>query len=315
MISLSADNVKIFGRRFGCKSAPEIWFNNISDGTMKLIFHPLFLEHKLAGHPEKPERLSLLQLDNYVEAKNGEKYLSLAHETAYIEKVRNMSRAMIPDNAAPLREPGKAQYLDGDTYVSRDTYEAACYAAGAAVQAAETGGFALTRPPGHHAPYGGFCIFNNMAIAVKASGKRTFIIDWDAHHGNGTEALLKGEKDVMCFSTHQVPLYPWTGLRSEGNSINIPLNAGAGDDDYLRIVEEKLCPALEAFQPELIGVSAGFDSYYKDAGWLTNLQLTQKSYEAVCKAIARYKVFFVLEGGYNPESVKEGVETVVRQFA
>ncbi|MCX5785621.1 MAG: histone deacetylase [Elusimicrobia bacterium] len=281
---------------------------------MKLIFHPLFLKHELAGHPEKPERLSLLKLDNYVAAENGEKYLSLAHEAAYIKKIKGMSLAIAADATTPRSEPGKAEHLDSDTYVSRDTYEAACYAAGAAVQAAGTGGFALTRPPGHHAPYGGFCIFNNMAIAVKTAGKRTFIIDWDAHHGNGTEALLKNDKNVMCFSTHQAPLYPWTGLRSRGNAINIPLKAGAGDEDYLRIVEKKLRPALEAFQPELVGVSAGFDSYYKDAGMLTNLRLTQKSYEAVCKAIARYKVFFLLEGGYNPESVKDGVETVVRQF-
>ena len=282
---------------------------------MKLIFHPLFLKHELPGHPEKPERLSLLKLDDYLEAKNGEKYLSLAHETGYIEKIERMSRGTTAGAKPPHRKPAEVEYLDADTYVNRDTYEAACYAAGAAVQAAEIGGFALTRPPGHHAPYGGFCIFNNMAIAVKASGRRTFIIDWDAHHGNGTAALLKDDKNVMYFSTHQVPLYPGTGLHSEGNCINVPLNAGIGDEDYLQVVEQKLRPALEAFQPESVAVSAGFDSYYKDAGWLTNLRLTQKSYEAVCKAIARYKVFFVLEGGYNPESVKDGVETVVSQFA
>ncbi|MBU2574219.1 MAG: histone deacetylase [Elusimicrobia bacterium] len=281
---------------------------------MKLIFHPLFLKHELSGHPEKPERLSLLKLDNCVEAQNGEKYLSLAHEAGYIEKIKSLSRGTPAGSGPPHKEPGKAVYLDADTYINGDTYEAACYAAGAAVQAADIGGFALTRPPGHHAPYGGFCIFNNMAIAVKASGKRTFIIDWDAHHGNGTEALLKNDKNVMYFSTHQVPLYPGTGLRSEGNCLNVPLDAGTGDEDYLRVVEEKLRPALEAFQPEIVAVSAGFDSYCKDAGWLTDLQLTQKSYKAVCKAIARYKVFFVLEGGYNPESVKDGVETVINQF-
>jgi acetoin utilization deacetylase AcuC-like enzyme len=282
---------------------------------MKLIFHPLFLKHQLPGHPEKPERLSLLKLDDCVEAENGEKYLSLAHEPAYIENVKNLSRSLGAGDASQPGEPLNAGCLDQDTYVTPNTYEAACYAAGAAVQAAQTGGFALTRPPGHHAPYGGFCIFNNMAMAVRASGKRTFIIDWDAHHGNGTEAILKGDKDVMFFSTHQAPLYPWTGLKSAGNSINIPLKAGTGEDEYLRLIEKRLLPALEAFQPELVGVSAGFDSYYKDAGMLTNLNLTQKCYQSVCKAIARYKVFFLLEGGYNPESVKDGVEAVLGEFS
>ncbi len=274
---------------------------------MKLIYHPLFLKHELPGHPEKPERLSLVNLAGCVEAENGEKFLSLAHDQIYIKKVKKLSQAAASN-------PSNAEFLDPDTYVSGDTYEAACYAAGAAVQAAETGGFALTRPPGHHAPFGGFCIFNNMAIAAKASGKRTFIIDWDAHHGNGTEALVKGDSNIMYFSTHQAPLYPGTGFLSEGNAVNIPLDAGAGDKEYLRIVEEKLLPALEAFRPELVGVCAGFDSYYKDAGWLTNLRLTQKSYAAVCRAIAGYKTFFLLEGGYNPESVRDGVETVLAQF-
>ena len=274
---------------------------------MKVIFHPVFFKHQLAGHRENPDRFSILKLDNYLDAEDGEKYHALAHDTAYIEKIKRMSRS-IPT--------GQAQHLDVDTYVTSETYKTVCYAAGAAVQAAKVGGFSVTRPPGHHAPYGGFCLFNNMVIAAKASGRRTFIIDWDAHHGNGTEALIKGKNDIMCFSTHQVPLYPGTGLRSTANCINVPLEIGTGDETYLRIVEERLLPAIEAFGPELVGVSAGFDSYYKDAGWASdvNLGLTLKSYKAVCKAIARYKVFFILEGGYNPESVRDGVGTVLSQF-
>ena len=135
---------------------------------MKAIFHPIFFKHRLPGHRENPDRLSALKLGSYLEAEDGEKYLSLAHDAAYIEKIKNMSQATLP---------GQAQRLDVDTYVTAETYKTVCYAAGAAVQAAKIGGFAVTRPPGHHAPYGGFCLFNNMVIAAKASKKRTFIID------------------------------------------------------------------------------------------------------------------------------------------
>ena len=263
---------------------------------MELVFHPAFQKHSLPGHPERPERLSLLKLDDIIEAKSGEKWLKLCHDKAYIERAKT---------------PG---YLDADTYVTPNTYEAACLAAGASVQALEIGGFALTRPPGHHAPFGGFCIFNNIVVAAKASRKRVFIVDFDAHHGNGTQSLAKGDEKIMYFSTHQSPLYPGTGLGSEGNAINVPLAAGAGDGEYLKIVDNVLKPALAEFAPDIVGVSAGFDSYYKDAGWLTDMRLTTKSYDAVCHAIAGYKVFFVLEGGYNPESVKDGVNAVLDYF-
>jgi len=269
---------------------------------MELFFHPMFLKHDAPGHPENAKRLSLLKLDTYTEAKSGEKYLERVHSRDYVDMVRQAS-------AAPA-----LAHLDPDTYVNQYTYEAACLAAGAAVQAAEKGGFALTRPPGHHAPFGGFCIFNNVVIAARATGKRVFIIDWDAHHGNGTQALVRGDEKMMYFSTHQSPMYPGSGLESEGNAINVPLQPGAGDTEFLAAVDAMLKPALAEFQPELVAVSAGFDSYYKDAGMLTNMRLTAKSYEAVCELIRPYKRFFVLEGGYNPESVRDGVEAVLNFF-
>ncbi len=265
--------------------------------VMNLVFHPLFLQHSKAEHPENPERLSLIDLTNYTKAKNGEKYLELAHSKEYINKIKALQGN-----------------LDINTYTNEYSYEAACLAAGATVQAMNKEAFALVRPPGHHAPFGGFCLFNNVVIAALASKKRVFIIDWDVHHGNGTQDLVLGNENIQYFSTHQSPLYPGTGLTNETNCINVPLPSGTGDKEYLSVVEKVLKPALEEFQPEIVGVSAGFDSYYKDNGWLSNFQLTNKSYEAVLKTIGDTKTFFCLEGGYNPESVKDGVETVLNFF-
>jgi len=271
---------------------------------MDVVFHPIFLEHKAAGHPEGPGRLAAV-LDwiketgiNVLKPKNGEQYLGLAHSQEYIDYVKGHG-------------PGR---LDLDTYVNEKSYEAACYAAGGAVLAAEKNAFVLARPPGHHATRseaGGFCIFNNIAIASLHLQKKVFIIDFDAHHGNGTQDIVLHNPNVMYFSTHQSPHYPGTGLESTGNCINIPLKAGTGDEGYIKILEEKLQPAIEKFEPDVIAVSAGFDSYYKDASWLTDLKLTGKSYQKVCEIIDGYRCFFVLEGGYNPESVKEGVETIL----
>lgn len=276
---------------------------------MDVFFDPIFLKHDTGAHPENPGRLSLV-LESIDKSKikkphNGEKYLRLAHTKGYIEKVKETC--------------GTGGYLDLDTPVSRDTYRAACFAVGAAIDASENGGFALVRPPGHHAfaeRGSGFCVFNNMAIAALklAKDKRVFILDVDIHHGNGTEELVLDKENIKFLSIHQSPLYPGTGLRNRGkNVINIPLPPGTGDKEYIRVLEERVKPEIEKFKPDLVGVSVGFDAYYLDQGSVAGnaLSLTKKSYGKVKELLKPYKIFYTLEGGYNPKSILEGSKALM----
>lgn len=294
---------------------------------MKLLYNSKFLGHscRQGFHPEGPERLKFFQGEKESRlVGNGEDFLELAHSKAYVKLVKEYCK--------------KQLYLNEDTYTCNDTFETACYAVSASIQAAKNPGtFALVRPPGHHAGIAkgeGFCIFNNMAIAVKhllSKEKRVFVFDFDLHHGNGTQEILQGEKDAFYFSTHQQDIYPGTGLKSEKNFINVPLRAGCRDVEFIGVLERKLMPAIEKFNPDIIGLSAGFDVYYKDfnaQGYLYSKEknteskeefygkpdekslgfsLTKRSFKKIKELLSSYKTFAVLEGGYNPESVWEGV--------
>lgn len=275
---------------------------------MKLIFNKIFLEHNTGMHPENKERLKFFYDTLQTEIENGEKYLHLVHTKEYIELVKKASEKELP--------------LDPDTATSKKSYEVACSAVGASIMAADNAlkgivSFALVRPPGHHALADlamGFCIFNNIAIAAKylaGKGNRVFIIDFDLHHGNGTEEIVLGEKNILYFSTHQSPGYPGTGLISKNNCVNVPLPFGANDDTYIKVLNQKLIPALNSFKPDIVALSAGFDSYYKDFCYMNpgaGFRLTEKSFLKLKEIIQQYPHFFVLEGGYNPESIKDGVD-------
>ena len=274
---------------------------------MKIIYNKIFLEHNTGDHPENKDRLKFFFSlpDNKIPY--GEEYLKLAHAKEHISHVKDMCN--------------KGLSLDLDTPTCNKSYNVACYAVGATIMAAEKSGFALVRPPGHHATrYSsmGFCLFNNMAIAAKylaSNGKMVFIIDFDIHHGNGTQDIVIGDNKIVYFSTHQSPAYPGSGLKSEQNCINIPLKYGTNDEDYIKALENNLLPALERFNPDIIGLSAGFDSYIKDFDYMNpalGFKLTRKSYEKIKEIVKGYKVFAVLEGGYNPESIKEGVEVFTK---
>ncbi len=262
---------------------------------MKILFNKQFLKHNEQSEMEGAYRLSDCSDLKDVSAE-GEKYISLVHDDDYIEAIKD---ACI-----------KGGYL-AEVQLNKDTWKAACLAVGLTVMASEQNDFAAVRPPGHHAgsrKAEGFCFFNNIAIATQHlvnSGKRVFIFDFDAHHGNGTQRIFYDTDKVLFSSIHQIFTYPWSGYTEEtgkdagaGYTINMPLTPGSGDKEYFKAFEKILDKARE-FNPDVVGVSAGFDGYSKDK--LMNLDYSLKLfYETGFKLRRSFSnIFAVLEGGYH----------------
>ena len=215
-------------------------------------------------------------------------------------------------------------WIDADTPCTETTYEAALLAAGAAIEAVRRGGFALARPPGHHAEREramGFCLFDNVAIAARWAQAelglhRVAIVDWDVHHGNGTQDVVSGDDSILFVSLHQWPLYPGTGGPDEqaDNLVNLPLPAGTGDGGYLA-AWETVQRAVERFEPELLLVSAGFDAHLDDP--LADMELTVDGFRELGRRAAGLapRTAVVLEGGYNLDTLPDLVEAALEGFS
>ena len=210
---------------------------------------------------------------------------------------------------------------DPDTPAYENIFEYARLSAGGAILASKINGFSLMRPPGHHAGrHGsalgvgtrGFCYFNNIAIAVKALNKPALILDIDGHHGNGTQEIFQGDKDVVYISLHRYPYYPGTGARSEGNCLNFPLPANCGAQQYLETLDKALS-MIDAGKFEVVAASVGFDAHFGD---LASLGLTENTYGEIGERIARLKkpVFFILEGGYMGEQNGKDIDQLLMGY-
>lgn len=265
-----------------------------------IYFSPLCLEYCSEGHPESPERVRAIYVylreKKYVfdEAKPcQDEDILLVHTQDHLERVK------------------KNKFYDPDTPNLEGIYKYALLSAGGALQAMESAlqgesSFSLLRPPGHHATrnsLGGFCYFNNIAIATaKALGKvaKVAILDFDGHHGNGTQDIFQVEERVIYLSFHQSPAYPGTGIVSESNCFNFPLIPGARESQFLPLFEEAL-EKIERFNPALIAVSAGFDGYKKEG--LLNLGLEIDTYFKIGRGLRELNqpIFAVLEGGYHQD--------------
>jgi acetoin utilization deacetylase AcuC-like enzyme len=298
-----------------------------------LVYDPIYLEHDTGDHVENSQRLVAV--------------MSYLKETGIEEKVTWLpARPALPEELEMIHTTEYISYvkskaekgggwLDPDTVMSPKSYKVALHAAGGFMVAVEAvmkrevdSAFALVRPPGHHALHDramGFCIFNNMAIAAKFalskfSLNRILIADFDVHHGNGTQDAFYADPKVLYFSTHQYPFYPGTGWmdetgigEGEGATVNFPMAAGWGDEEYLRAFNEVLVPVAQRFQPQLILVSAGFDTHWADQLAMMRVSVTGFAQmtmilKELAAEICQGRLVFTLEGGYNLQVVASSIK-------
>jgi acetoin utilization deacetylase AcuC-like enzyme len=298
--------------------------------TTLLLGHPAALDHQTPlGHPERADRIRAIE-----RALEQERFAPLLREPAPRAELDAIVRVHPEAYVKAIREAAPRDgsvHLDADTVMSPGTLEAALRGAGGAVQAVDEvmGGkvgnaFVAMRPPGHHAERTramGFCFFNNAAIAarhaqVKHGAERVAIVDWDVHHGNGTQDIFWRDPSVLYASTHEMPLYPGTGALSERGDydtiVNAPLNAGDGSEIFREAFETAILPRVDAFRPDLLVISAGFDAHWRDP--LASLNLTEADFGWATRKLMELaerhcegRILSVLEGGYDLEGLSKSV--------
>jgi acetoin utilization deacetylase AcuC-like enzyme len=308
--------------------------------TTLLITHPAFLAHETGpGHPERPDRLraidKILAHDVFkalqrVEAplrEDVEEQIALAHPKEYVASIKGAAEL--------VRQRGNSIHIDGDTVMSPGSMEAALRAVSAGLEAVDKvfsgeakNAFCQVRPPGHHAENDramGFCVFSNAAIAglharARHGAERIAVVDFDVHHGNGTQDIFWSDKDLFYGSTHQMPLFPGTGALNEtgvGNIWNAPLRAGDGGETFREAFTGRILHSLHNFAPDLVIISAGFDAHRRDP--LGGLELVEADFmwatEEVAKIADRHaggRIVSLLEGGYDLEGLAKSVAVHVR---
>lgn len=306
--------------------------------TTRIVSDPAYLQH-IAGpmHPESPGRLRAIQgllsstpvqgVQHGVARPATRTELTRVHDDAHVAQVLALS--------------GQHAQLDSDTAMSPGSADAALLAAGAAaeltlqvVSGELTNGFALVRPPGHHAERDramGFCLFNNVAVAAEAAlaagAQRVLVLDWDVHHGNGTQHTFAARRDVLFCSSHQYPFYPGTGAANEighgageGYTVNVPLPGGMNDADYGAVFHDVFLPRALAYRPDVILVSAGFDAHRADP--LGGMDVTERGFAAMASAMKSLaeevcggKLVLLLEGGYDLDGLSQSVHACVEVLA
>jgi acetoin utilization deacetylase AcuC-like enzyme len=306
--------------------------------SVALFTHPAALAHDTGPHhPECPERIKFV-----LKALDAPAFLSIVRKTAPVAPVTALVAAhsqMHVDTILAMRPAGnQLRYIDGDTVVSAGTIDAALRAAGGAMTAVDAvmegkvrAAFVAMRPPGHHAERNramGFCLFNNAAVAAfharaRHGLRRIAVVDFDVHHGNGTQNIFTPDRDLFYASSHQFPCYPGTGRAEErgvaGNVVNVPLRPGAGGAEFRAAWAEKILPELEAFAPELLIISAGFDGHEADP--LAELRLQVEDFTWVTQALLAVadkhcpgRVVSVLEGGYDLDALALSAAAHVRSL-
>jgi acetoin utilization deacetylase AcuC-like enzyme len=289
-----------------------------------LVYDPIYLKHDTGEHVENAGRLEAII--SYLEETGLKKELTpLKPRPASVEELALVHNKQHISHLQGVSRKGGG-WLDADTVMSADSYEVALYAAGGAIVATEAvmegevnSALALVRPPGHHATPRramGFCLFNNIAVAAaharaKYKLERTLIIDFDVHHGNGTQEIFYDRPEVMYISTHEYPFYPGTGGVEEtgrglakGNTVNIPLPAGCGDNEYRLAFEQIIAPVARRFKPQLILVSAGYDAHWADSIALMQLSVSgfgemARIIRGLASELCEGRLVFILEGGYH----------------